>query len=171
MYSPNRDAFENKRFRHPVGKKGKENLKNTVLRRLEYSPGYGDMRGERHYESLEKTDNGDWVIVSSDREYFDAPTVTTTYEVSAEAVAQFEIFLTKNKILSLAERKDSKDFITDYSPWSYCIVLDDGACGEYCTIRQYKRYSKKDYKLLNELRERFQSLRGRKISEITEKAE
>lgn len=146
-------------------------MKKILLRKIEYIPGYGDMRGERHYQSLEKNGDGEWVIVSSDREYFDAPTVITTYEVSTEAVAQFEVFLAKKKILSLSDRKDSKDFITDYRPWSFCIVSDDGTYGKYCTIEQYKQYSRKDYELLTKLREQFYNLRGRKISEVTEKKE
>ncbi|MBO7519232.1 MAG: hypothetical protein J6T73_00495 [Clostridia bacterium] len=146
-------------------------MKKIVLRGLEYSPGYGDMRGTRRFENLKKNEDGGWIIVSSNREYFDAPTVTTTYEVSEEAVAQFEDFLKKAKILSLAKRKDSKDFITDYSPWSFRIDLEDGSYGDSYTISQYKRYSRRDYRLLEKLREQFYDLRGRKISEVTEKKE
>lgn len=129
------------------------------------------MRGTRRFENLKKNEDGGWIIVSSNREYFDAPTVTTTYEVSEEAVAQFEDFLKKAKILSLAKRKDSKDFITDYSPWSFRIDLEDGSYGDSYTISQYKRYSRRDYRLLEKLREQFYDLRGRKISEVTEKKE
>ena len=146
-------------------------MKYTALREIEYSPGYGDMRGKRHFERLSKNKAGEWIIISSVREYFDAPDVTTTYEVSAEAVAQFEDFLKKTKILSLANRKDSKMFITDYSPWSFRIVLENGPYGDDYHISQYKRYSKRDYRLLEKLREQFYSLRGREISEITGKEE
>lgn len=143
-------------------------MKDKALREIEFSPGYSDMRGAKHFERLSKNKNGEWTIITSVREYFDAPTVTTTYEVSAEAVAQFEYFLKKAKIISLSKRRDSKEFLTDYSPWSFYIVFEGEYYGDGYNISQYKKYSKKDYRLLDKLREEFYNLRGQKISEITE---
>lgn len=71
----------------------------------------------------------------------------------------------------LTKRKDCKEFITDYSPWSFRIVLENESYGDSYDISQYKRYSKRDYSLLEKLREQFYNLRGRKISEITGKEE
>jgi len=147
-------------------------MKDIKICRVSYSPGYGDMLGGYHDSSLRKEKNGVWTFVCSDRETHDRPTVTATYAVSAEAVAQFEKFINDNKIISLEGRPKSDMFASDYSPWGWSIDYETASFGktkrEYCSFGEYKRYSGKDYDLINELEERFASLRGEKISEIIE---
>ena len=78
----------------------------------------------------------------------------------------------EENILSLEGRPKSDMFATDYSPWSRSIDYDTSSFGktkrEYCSFGEYKRYSGRDYELLNELKTRFTSMRGDKISETTE---
>ena len=47
-----------------------------------YHPGYGDMDGAYHFQSLEKNEDGDWVIIVSDKDNFSEPLIIRTYEVS-----------------------------------------------------------------------------------------
>ena len=62
-------------------------------------------------------------------------------------------------------------FATDYSQWSWSIDYDVTSFGktrrEYCNFDEYKKYTGHDYDILNELEERFEALRGEKISETT----
>ena len=140
---------------------------------ISYRPGYGDMLGGYHEVVLTKDKRGSWTYVTSDREDHRAPTVTTVYAVADEAVAQLEAFIWEKEILSLADRPESDLFATDYSPWSWSIDYETTSFGEtkqeYCTIEEYKLYSKDDYTLLNELRERFTALQGEKISQKAKK--
>ena len=137
-----------------------------------YSPGYSDMNGASHYETLKKDENETWVIVTGDRDSFEEPMVTKTYEVSEDAVEEFEAFLIERNVLGLVNRKDSDEFITDYSSWGFSIVYDNSAAGgsryETYSIGEYKRYSDKDYELIQETKDRFHNLRGRVLSETTE---
>ncbi len=150
-----------------------ENVKGFRIERICYSPGYGDMRGGYHEVVLKKDDDGNWTYVTSDRETHDQPTVTATYAVSKEAVAELEAFIEEKKILSLESRSESDMFATDYSPWSWSIDYEKTSFGktkqEYCRFGEYQRYSDRDYELLNELKERFTAVRGEKISEKKEK--
>ena len=88
-------------------------------------------------------------------------------------MAAFEQFLNDKKILALENRKESDEFVTDYSPWGYSIIFDKSASGgkkmERHSIGQYKKYSDKDYKLLKELQQEFERLYGELISEVEEK--
>ena len=147
-------------------------MKEIRITRINYRPGYGDMLGGYHEVILRKDKDGNWTYVSRDREDYRAPTVTTVYGVADEAVAQLEEFILEKKILSLADRPKSDIFATDYSPWSWSIDCETKSLGKieqsYCIIEEYKRYSGRDYELLNELRERFTALRGEKISETVE---
>ena len=63
-------------------------------------------------------------------------------------------------------------FATDYSPWNWSIDCETTSFGktkrEYCSFGEYKRYSGRDYDLLNELEKRFTALRGEKLSEASE---
>lgn len=137
-----------------------------------YHPGYSDMRGGYHDESLEKNDNGDWVIVSTNQESLDAPTIVTTYAVSPDDAAAFETFMKENDIPSLENRKDSDVFATDYRPWGYTIVFDHSSAGgsknQSYSISEYKEYSERDRELLAELGKQFDELYGNVISEVTE---
>ncbi|MBR6427025.1 MAG: hypothetical protein IKS28_04280 [Clostridia bacterium] len=147
-------------------------MKNFKLVRVRFSPGYSDMRGACHSACLEKDGTGAWTMEYSDREDHSAPTVVTTYEVPPGAAEDFEKFLNKKRVLSLEKRLKSSLFATDYSPWSYSIDYEKTEFGKAvqrsCSLSEYKLYSKRDLTLLKELRERFEALRGRKISETTE---
>lgn len=138
---------------------------------VRYSPGYGDMRGEYHNVSLTENKDGDTVMICTDRDFFNAPEVVTTYAVGPAALASFEKFLAKKNIPSLALRPKSDLFATDYSPWSWYIVYDAVLFGKTtrkeCSIKQYRMYSPIDRMLLNELEERFSALRGEQISTRT----
>ena len=147
-------------------------MKNIKLRKFAYSPGYCDMRGASHSACLMKNEDGKWIITASDREHFGEPRVITTYAVTDEAAAEFEAFILDNNVPSLARRLKSKTFATDYSPWSYSIYLDTGSGGskDY-DITQYRIYSPRDKKLLDELTRRFEALKTDKISETAAEKE
>ena len=89
-----------------------------------------------------------------------------------EATARFETFIKERNLISLSKRLDSKEFVTDYSPWGYGVVFDCSGIGgsifDDYRISQYKIYTKKDMELLNEVKEMFFSLRGDIISETEE---
>ena len=143
-----------------------------MMHRISYSPGYGDMLGGYHGITLGKDKDGNWTYSCSDRETHNRPTVTTTYAVSDEAFAEFEEFIKTNQVLSLENRPKRDMFATDYSPWSWGIDYETTSFGktkrEYCSFEEYKRYSTRDYDLLNELEKRFTALRGEKLSEASE---
>jgi len=147
-------------------------MKEIKIRRISYRPGYGDMLGGYHESTLKKDKEGGWTFACSDRETYDRPTVTTIYAVSDEAVERLEEFISEKRILSLEDRPKSDMFATDYSPWSWSFDYEttsfEKTKREYCSFGEYKRYSGRDYDILNELRERFEALRGEKISETTE---
>ena len=147
-------------------------MKQIRLRKVRYSPGYSDMNGGRHSMSLVKDAGGCWTFICSDREAYDVPTVTAAYAVSDEAVAQFEKFITRNRIFSLEKRPKSSEFATDYSQWSFSFDYEKTAFEKIerdsCDFDEYKRYSRADYALINELCDRFTALRGEKISEFIE---
>ena len=147
-------------------------MKEIKIRRIRYSPGCGHMLGEYNNASLEKDSDGKWTYVCRDREYHSAPTVVSAYAVQEEAVSQFAEFIQENRVISLEERLKSDMFATDYSPWSWYIDYETASFGktkrEYCNIGEYKMYSRRDYDLLNKLRENFYALRGEKLSEKTE---
>ncbi len=138
---------------------------------FDYYPGYGDMEGGRHSETLRKNDDGEWVIECCDQETFNSPTVITTYALAVDA-KELESFIKDKKVLALTARGDSDLFATDYHPWSYSIIFDNSSLGgkafETYSIEEYKEYSDNDIKLLNELREKFRSLRGEVIAETVE---
>ena len=147
----------------------------VTLSEFTYSPGYSDMRGARHCERLAKDADGAWTLVCEDRESFDAPTVVTTYAVSAEKAAEFEAFLLENKAASLADRGMSGDFACDYHPWEFRIVFENLSAEKrkrvYRSFDQYKKYSEEDEALIRATRERFRALRGEKLSETAVKPE
>ncbi len=142
------------------------------LRSFVYHPGYGDMDGGYHVNSLEKDERGEWMIISRNRDSFGEPDIVTVYAVSKEDVYSFETFLKEKKISSLVDRRDSDDFVTDYSPWYYSVTFDSPSEGESkrerYDIYEYKEYSDTDRKLIDELRTRFDGLKGRVISETVE---
>ena len=137
-----------------------------------YSPGYSDMRGASHRDTLEKNDAGEWVIVSRNREYHSAPFIVTTYAVDQEKAAHFERFIKEKNVISLANRLKSKEFICDHSPWNFNIVFDCSAVGgssyDDYSIGQYKIYTPNDRELLKELKSKFYALKGDMLSETEE---
>ena len=151
---------------------GQKHIEVGTLLEFAYSPGYGDMNGASHYEKLCRNDGGEWIIISRNRESFDEPLIETTYAVSAEAAADFEAFLREKDIVSLSDRPDSTDFITDYSPWGYNLYFDNSSLGgnkrERYGIEEYKVYSERDCALLKELNQAFRDLRGDVLSEVGE---
>ena len=72
----------------------------------------------------------------------------------------------------MKDRPESDLFATDYSPWSWNIDYEVASFGkiklEYCSLEEFKRYSARDFELLNELKEHFAALREEKISETAE---
>ena len=150
------------------GKKIGDKLRNYgAFLGLDYSPGYGDMNGQSHLESLKKNQDGDWVISSLDRDSFRDPLTETVYSVSEEAVKKFLTFINQNDVLSLADRRKSDLFVTDYSPWRWDFRFGDPATGrrpESYRLWEYNEYSDNDNRLLKELNDRFKSLHGAVIS-------
>ena len=147
-------------------------MKEIKIRRIRYSPGCGHMLGEYNNASLEKDSDGKWTYVCRYREHRSAPTVVSTYAVPEEAVSQFAEFIRENRVISLEQRPKSNMFATDYSPWLWSIDYETTSFGKtkrkYCGIGGYKRCSRRDYDLLNTLRERFYALHGEKLSEKTD---
>ncbi len=139
---------------------------------FQFSPGYSDMEGGYHNESLEKNEDGEWVIVSRDRETHSEPETVTVYAVSEEALKDFEAFIIDNNIVKLERRKDSDLFMTDYSPWRYSITFDDSSVGgdgyKIYNIEEYTNYSNRDYDLIKKMSEKFKDLHGEVISQTTE---
>ena len=146
-------------------------MKSFKLKSMYYAPGYSDMRGGGHSASLKQTKDGEWILVCKDREYYNAPTYVITYRVTPEAIGEFEDFLRKKRIPALSARPKSRLFATDYHPWSYSIEYSRSLFGREKTedrsLEEYRLYSRRDYKLLKELKERFQALKKEKISEET----
>lgn len=140
------------------------------LKEVYYHPGYGDMSGESHSRRLFKDQNGDWYIESHDCEGIGAPFITTIYEVSAEDILDFSLFLQAAEFDTMQNRPDSDLFITDYSAWSFSIDYKDVDAGKNVSIRleEYKEYSDADYKLIKEFFDRFKALEGDIISQEEE---
>ena len=136
---------------------------------FDYSPGYSDMNGALHHESLHKNDNGDWIIESRDREIISEPVKITTYAVSLEDVIRFDTFLREKDFVSLENREESNDYWLDHSPWNYTIKLavsdSEGEHGERHSIGQYQQFSEEDFVLMNEVDQLFLDIHGEKLSE------
>lgn len=144
-------------------------MKGFKILRMYYSPGYGDMLGGYHYMTLEKDKNGKWTLSSEDREEHGSPKIKSVYAVDADAFADFERFVEERKVLSLERRPKSSIFVTDYSPWRFFISYYKTSFGKEklcsCTLDEYKRYGKRDFDLIDELKRRFVALYREKISE------
>jgi len=142
------------------------------LTEVRYSPGYSDMNGSSHQEKLAKDDSGAWTVTCSDRDDIENPMVERTYAVSAEAVEEFAAFLRESGVLDFVNREESHSYCDDYSEWGYSIRFDNTAIGgdrnAVFRFGEYQVYSKADRVLLAELETRFEALRGKLLSEITE---
>lgn len=140
------------------------------LVKFQYHPGYSDMNGGHHYQTLAQRD-GEWIIECCDQEELGEPEITTIYSVSEEDVQAFGDFLKEKHVDKLMNREDSDDFVTDYSAWSYSIsFVDPTGQSKYIEVRfdQYKEYSDKDYKLIEEIYQRFESLKTNMVSQTEE---
>ena len=150
-------------------------MKKFKIYRICYSPGYCDMMGGGHGIYIDRDDSGKIIYTSRDREDHASPESITTYDVPPEALSQLEEFIQKNRVLSLAKRPASDLFITDYSPWSISIDYEKATFGKvrryYLNIGEYKKYSERDNRTINELIRRITSLRGEKLSETKGKIE
>ena len=145
----------------------------TDLLEFRYSPGYSDMDGENHQEVLKKDEEGTWRIFSRNRKSIDEPSTETVYAVSEEDVAGFADFIREKNVISLVDREESDDFITDYSAWNFnivCAIPDESRASGFrrqiYSFGEYKQYSDKDYELIKELMQKFAGIYGEKISEV-----
>lgn len=136
---------------------------------MEYSPGFGDMRGGSHSETLKKNESGEWMIESRNQETRADPVLVVTYSVDEEKLAEFVTFLKDENVADLSKRKKSDRFSHDYRPWSISIGFDNSAIGglesEWYKFGEYKKYSEADRELIKEVGERFGALYGKKLSE------
>lgn len=136
---------------------------------MEYSPGFSDMRGGSHSETLKKNESGEWIIESRNRKSRVDSIIVVTYSVDEEKLAEFVTFLKDKNVASLSKRKKSDEFIYDYKPWSISIGFDNstigGAKSEWYKFGQYKNYSEADSELIKEVNTRFGALYGEKLSE------
>lgn len=147
-------------------------MKGFKLLGFSYSPGYSDMRGGSHSVSLVQDKDGVWTMTCRDRESYGSPTSVAVYSVPEGSVGVFEIFIEKSRVLSLEKRPKSTVFATDYSPWSYSADYEKTVFGKtkryQCRITEYRLYTKRDRRLIDELREQFMFLKGSMISETEE---
>ena len=88
-------------------------MKGFDLESLRYRPGYCDMLGGVHSTALEKNKSGEWTIICRESNDHMSPIIVTTYEVAPEAVAEFEEFLLKNKVVQLEKRVSKKRYVRD----------------------------------------------------------
>ena len=142
------------------------------LESLSFSPGYSDMDGGYHCVTLEKNDEGVWVIVHEDRDEVGGPTTLTTYAVDPKDAENFQTWVKDSNILTMETRRDKEDFALDYSPWRYTFVYDDttvgGSSHEFHSFGQYQFYSDKDYDRIEELHQQLEALEGEELSRTTE---
>ena len=152
-----------------------ETIETGELIEFRYYPGYSDMDGGYHGETLKKDENGEWIIECRDKKSIDKPEITTIYSVNEKYEKNFEAFLKDNNVASLTNRGDSDVFATDYSPWSYSVDFTDPSSesGKRINVSfgEYKEYSDEDYKLIKKLGERFEGLKGDVLSETVESDE
>lgn len=143
---------------------------NIEVTGVNYSPGYSDMNGGSHHNKLKKEKDGSWVVESDDRNDIEEPLVTTVYAVSEDEFREFEEFIKSSGILDLKNRKDSDEFCDDYSEWVILIKYKDLDSGENKTadINEYKKYSDKDYELIDEFVQRFKDLKVNMIDSYEE---
>ena len=140
------------------------------LMSIDYHPGYGDMNGESHYNSLMKDASGQWIIESSDCEDHSSPMVITDYGLTEEDITGLELFIQSAEFDTMQNRPDSDLFITDYSSWSFTINYKDLNTGDVISVRleEYKEYTDEDYALIKEFFKRFNGLKNNVISQYEE---
>ena len=102
-----------------------ETIETGELIEFSYYPGYSDMDGGYHGETLKKDESGKWIVECYDKKNIDEPEITTIYSVNEKDGQDFETFLKEKNIASLMNCKDSDEFVTDYSPWSYSMIFTD----------------------------------------------
>ncbi|MCR5509769.1 MAG: hypothetical protein K6F54_02245 [Lachnospiraceae bacterium] len=140
------------------------------LIQYDFYPGCNTMAGDWGYETLRRDTDGRWGIVSYKRDGISAPLVITTYAVEKDDLIRFDAFLKERDILSLEEREESNDFMTDYNPWSYVITLKDPATGDrdIHKLEEYRVYSQDDYSAIKEMDQLFADIHGKVLSRETE---
>ena len=152
-----------------------ETIETGELIELSYYPGYSDMDGGYHGETLKKDDSGEWIVECYDKESIDEPEITTIYSVNAMEEQDFATFLKENNVASLMNCKDSDVFATDYSPWSFSVIFTNPSPENgkrvFVSFGQYKEYTDEESELIKELRERFEALKGEVISKSVESEE
>lgn len=133
-----------------------------------YSPGYSDLEGAYHCDTLERNGEGNWVIICRDCDSIEEPVCVTTCSVSDADALHFEQFIKKRRLASLSKRLKSPVFLTDYSPWSVEMVFDCTESGGSRKVRirmdQYRIYTRRDLKLLDETTDMFYSILGDVLS-------
>lgn len=148
-----------------------ETAEHGPLLGFTYSPGYSDMEGGYHYESLECTDAGNYVLITHDQDSFDAPEIITTYAVTEVQWQEFCDYLLENDVADMSNRRDTDDFALDWSPWHYTVIYDDSAYDGtgYDTygFGQYKAYSDHDYDVMKELDRMLKDMKQNMISQET----
>lgn len=149
--------------------KGALKVKTGEFIGMKYSPGFSNMMGGSYSEALKKNESGEWIIENRKRETHADPILVVTYSVDEEKFAEFVTFLKDENVAGLSKRKDSNDFIYDYSPWSISIGFDNSAIGEskseWYKFGKFKNYSDSDSELIEEVLTRFGALYGEKLSE------
>lgn len=140
-----------------------------------YSPGYSDMNGASHVETLKYDDSLGWVYVEEDRESIEELTYVVIYSVDPNDVDKFEQFIKESGFLELEKRPEVDAYVLDYSPWNYRVIFDNSSFGgsrrEGYHISEYQEYKKADKKLIDKTDMMFHSLKGEKISEAIEKSD
>ena len=146
------------------GRSNTENQKKRdrygELEAIHYSPGYGDMVGEYHSETVRRDENGDVVYVIKDRESFNESAVTRTYAMPEDALTRLEDIIREYDLTDLENRRMSERLVTDYSPWSYQFVFEK----DNVRLTEFRRYKKKDLEHLKELMDTAHAMRGELIS-------
>ena len=139
-------------------------MREIKLKKFTYRPGYCDMRGARHEEVLRKNENGEWTIISEDREYFNDPLRITSYAVSADKVEEFELdderegsnistYIKEVQIEDLLGRDPivlNNTLVRSHIKGS--VVLITGACGSIGSeiVRQVATYKAKSIVLVDQ---------------------
>ena len=147
-----------------------ERLKGIELEYYDHRPGYNYMNGCYFYDTLRQIDKR-WVIQSYSCEAAGEPLTITTYAVLADKLIAFDDFIREKDVVSLEQRGDSNNFVTDYSPWEYAICFKkaspDDERRSMFYLDEYKEYSDEDYALLEELDKKFEEMKGSIIGEET----
>lgn len=147
-----------------------ERLKNIELEYYDHRAGTNTMIGGGSYDTVREIDDR-WVIQSFYCEAAGEPMTVTTYAVLVDKLIAFDEFIREKDVVSLEQRGDSNNFVTDYSPWEYAICFKkaspDDERRSMFYLDEYKEYSDEDYALLEELDKKFEEMKGSVLGEET----